>query len=304
MKFFLKVAVSLSVSAVFAFPLAGQTTSAGTSAILGSKGAQERANPASARKAAQNQRSATQLNQPTSLVPQVQFSKGMLTIHAHNSSLADVLTAVRRKTGAQVDVPPSASSERVAADLGPGPADEVLAKLLNGSKYDYVILASARDPRDLSYIMLQEKSGGSQDQNQASFTTQQPAPVEQEAPEAADEEPQPEEPAQPEPPAGEQPDTQTAQPQPPAPDNGNNGEYGTQQAPKTPEQLLEELKQMQQQQQQQNQPGTPVAPQAEQPQQPPQQQQPGTQPPQSYQPQNNQFTPGQEFPPEQNQPPQ
>lgn len=227
-----------------------------------------------------------------STVPQVQFSNGNLTIHAHNSTLTDVLAAVRHKTGAQVEAPPSASSERVAVDLGPGPADDVLAELLNGSRYDYVILASARDPRDLSYIMLQEKSGGAATGEAQAQAQQQPQPV----PETEEEEPPPppEEPAQtePEPPAAEQPDQPAPAQQPDNDGNAQNNNAnpdanGNEQQPKTPEQLLEELKQMQQQQQQGNQ-------QQPQPQQQPQQQ---NQPPQAQQFQPEQ--PQQQFPPEQ-----
>ena len=49
--------------------------------------------------------------------PQVRYSRGQLTIVAENSTLADILAAVRSQTGAQVDVPPSAT-ERVVAHLG------------------------------------------------------------------------------------------------------------------------------------------------------------------------------------------
>ncbi|MGA9815069.1 MAG: hypothetical protein WBQ64_19970, partial [Terriglobales bacterium] len=58
--------------------------------------------------------------------PQVHYSQGQLTIVAENSTLADILRAVRAQTGAAVEVPPNAT-ERVVTHLGPGPARDVLA---------------------------------------------------------------------------------------------------------------------------------------------------------------------------------
>src|SRR5262245_60317508 len=74
--------------------------------------------------------------------PRVSYSNGMLGIVAENSTLADVLTAVRQKTGTNIDAPASAASERVVISIGPAPANSVLAALLNGSRFDYIILGS------------------------------------------------------------------------------------------------------------------------------------------------------------------
>ena len=63
--------------------------------------------------------------------PQVQYSNGQLTIMAENSTLADILRAVRTQTGAEVEIPPNANRAGSGA-LGPGPARDVLAALLNG----------------------------------------------------------------------------------------------------------------------------------------------------------------------------
>ncbi|MGH8337817.1 MAG: hypothetical protein ACRETL_13585, partial [Gammaproteobacteria bacterium] len=74
--------------------------------------------------------------------PQVAFQRGLLTITAENSTLGDILRAVRNLTGATVDVPANAT-ERVAGSFGPGPARDVLSSLLNGSHFNYVLLGSA-----------------------------------------------------------------------------------------------------------------------------------------------------------------
>jgi hypothetical protein len=80
----------------------------------------------------------------------------MLTIVAQNSSLGDILREVQRSTGAVIEGPPSAT-ERVVARLGPGPARDVLASLLNGSAFNYVMVGSVSDPSGLSSVMLTMK---------------------------------------------------------------------------------------------------------------------------------------------------
>jgi hypothetical protein len=91
--------------------------------------------------------------------PQVHYSQGQLTIVAENSTLGDILRAVRAKTGAAVDVPPNAT-ERVVTHLGPGPARDVLAALLNGTHFNYVMLGSAAHPDSVDRLILTSKSGG------------------------------------------------------------------------------------------------------------------------------------------------
>jgi len=77
--------------------------------------------------------------------PKVSFSNGMLTIVAQNSTLGDILRAVRTQTGAAVEIPPNAT-ERVVIHLGPGAPRDVLAALLNGSHFNYVMLGSPTNP--------------------------------------------------------------------------------------------------------------------------------------------------------------
>ena len=69
----------------------------------------------------------------------VAFEEGQLSINATDVSLADLLFAVRAATGADIDIPLKASSERVTAQLGPGPARKVLTDLLGWSSFDYII---------------------------------------------------------------------------------------------------------------------------------------------------------------------
>jgi hypothetical protein len=98
------------------------------------------------------------LEQMPALPPKVKFSNGMLTIVAENSTLADILRAVRTQTGAIVEIPPNAT-ERVVTHLGPGPARDVLVSLLDGSHFNYVMLGSQTRPGMLERIILTSKAG-------------------------------------------------------------------------------------------------------------------------------------------------
>ncbi len=99
------------------------------------------------------------LEQEPTAAPQVSYHNDQLTIVARNSTLADVLRAVHSQTGASVDVPSNAT-ERVVGHFGPGPARDVLASLLNGSAYNYVLVGSASNPNLLDHAVLISQSRG------------------------------------------------------------------------------------------------------------------------------------------------
>jgi hypothetical protein len=86
--------------------------------------------------------------------PTVAWDGKQLSITSENSTLADILAAVRGRTQASIDIPPGASAERVAAQLGPGPAREVLTSLLSGSNFNYIILASDADEDAIQSVLL------------------------------------------------------------------------------------------------------------------------------------------------------
>ena len=188
------------------------------------------------------------LEQVPAVAPKVNFSEGELTIVAHNSTLSDVLKEVREQTGAELDIPPNAN-ERVVADLGPGPARSVLADLLNGTHFNYVMVGSITDPKAIQSIVLTPRTSGPETATTASnlpggaqrgfaqpaMMTATPAEVGQSGDDGAEE--------------ADAPDDQPEQAD--QSQQNNNGQPNT---PKTPEQLLQELQRQQQQmQQQQNQ---------------------------------------------------
>ncbi len=91
----------------------------------------------------------------------VSYQNGLLAISAQNSTLGDILREVHRLTGASIDIPQgSAANERVVTSLGPGAPRDVLAGLLNGSSFNYVMLGSNSDPAAVSSIMLTAKPLG------------------------------------------------------------------------------------------------------------------------------------------------
>lgn len=72
------------------------------------------------------------------------FHNGMLTIHADRVTLAKVLFEVQKQTGAEIAIPAGAEAEEMSAEIGPAPAREVLASLLNGSRYNFIFVGNDR----------------------------------------------------------------------------------------------------------------------------------------------------------------
>lgn len=202
------------------------------------------------------------------VAPQVSYQDGLLTIVAPNSTLGDILRGVRKHTSADIEIPATAS-ERVVTRLGPGPAREVMAELLNGSRFNYILLGSPQDANLLVRVVLVAKTGPDTPNSpaQADGNTPPPSPVANaaaDAPEAdaADDT------------ADDTTDQGTAEAEQPASPPEQPGV-------KTPQQMLQEMQQRQLQMQQQ-QPGQPgiyppppgmPMPQRPQPQQQPQEQQ-------------------------------
>lgn len=204
--------------------------------------------------------------------PQVNFQNNQLTIVAPNSTLADILRAVKKLTGAEIDVP--SAPERVVTHLGPGPAREVMADLLNGSRFNYVLLGSPNDQDALSRVVLVAKSG-SQD------ITPNPNPAEQA--QAMQQPGIPQQASLTIPPPQEAPpeanDLDPAADDNATPDENNDpnsaeAEQAPQENPgvKTPQQMLQEMQQRQLQLQQNQPPGQPPVPGSGMPPHPPQEQ--------------------------------
>jgi hypothetical protein len=188
------------------------------------------------------------LEQQPPTPPQVSYLNGQLTIDSKNATLLQVLSSVQSQTGASVDIPPGAGSERVVARLGPGTPRDVLASLLNGSKFNYVILGEPNAGGVQKVILMAKTApaGGTsavnatQDNYHPPIQPQAVEPPEDEYPQnEPDVENQPV-PGQPGIPGGEQG----------VPEGPNPGLNQAQPGVRTPEQMLQDLQRMQQQQQQ------------------------------------------------------
>lgn len=91
---------------------------------------------------------------------EVTFRNGLLSIVANKVTLSEVLFAVQQRTGADIAIPAGAEQEKVAAEFEPAPAPEVLARLLNGSNFNFLILSAADDPKHLDRVILSPRTDG------------------------------------------------------------------------------------------------------------------------------------------------
>jgi len=108
---------------------------------------------------------AAHLSVPTPVAPPkrgllVSFQGGLLSINSNKANLSEVLFAIHEKTGAEIAIPAGAEQEQVVAEYGPAPAPEVLAHLLNGSKFNFLILSSSTDPHALDRVILSSRPEG------------------------------------------------------------------------------------------------------------------------------------------------
>src|ERR1700729_4143059 len=113
------------------------------------------------------------------IAPQVSYENGLLTIVAQNSTLGDILRGVKKHTSADIEIPPTAS-ERVVTRLGPAPPREVMAELLNGSHFNYILLGSLKVSNSLARVVLVAKTGpdtGAAAPPQAEAAVPAPAPA-------------------------------------------------------------------------------------------------------------------------------
>jgi hypothetical protein len=92
--------------------------------------------------------------------PAVAWDGKQLTVDAENSTLADILVAVRKQTGASVDIPGAAWGERVFVHLGPGPPRDIISSLVYGLPFDYIVETAEDDPDTLRSIVLTPQGRG------------------------------------------------------------------------------------------------------------------------------------------------
>jgi len=118
------------------------------------------------------------LNQLPPSEPKVTYENGLLSIAAQNSTLAEILGDVRQLTGASIELPPNGAQERVVTQLGPGAPRDVLALLLNGTAFNYVMLGSTSDPNAIATIVITPKPSSGEAQTATNTPpTAEPTPM-------------------------------------------------------------------------------------------------------------------------------
>jgi hypothetical protein len=123
----------------------------------------------------------------------VDFRDGKLSVIADDAELGKVLHQIGESTGASVEVAPEITGERVIAHLGPGPAAEIVATLLNSPRIDFILMGS-EDESSIKRLIVRRKASFGKELPQS-----RPAQPPATQPEASATE------AQPEPPAEDQP---------------------------------------------------------------------------------------------------
>jgi hypothetical protein len=93
--------------------------------------------------------------------------------------LADILNEVRAQTGADIAIPAGAEQEQVVATIGPATPRAALSELLNGSRYNFIIVGTDADANQLERVVLTPK--GVIDANDAPPPAADPVPVAQAA---------------------------------------------------------------------------------------------------------------------------
>jgi len=138
---------------------------------------------------------------------EVEYNDGRLRIRADHASLAEVLTEVQRQTGTDIPIPPGAAQEQIVAVIGPAPIREALVSLLNGSRFNFIMVDSEREPGKLKSVILTYRGAGG---------ISQPATVSPEQPVTQSEpEPEPQPTPEPQPEMQQQPEGQGQQEAPP-----------------------------------------------------------------------------------------
>jgi hypothetical protein len=117
----------------------------------------------------------------------VEYKNGRLSILAEKVSLAQVLGEVQRKIGADIPVPPLAAQEQVIVNTGLLPVRDALTSLLNGSRFNFIIVGADGDPAKVKSVILSYRGAGGMSQ---------PVVAPQPEPAATESQPEPEPPPQ------------------------------------------------------------------------------------------------------------
>ncbi|HWF02469.1 MAG TPA: hypothetical protein VHA06_02210 [Candidatus Angelobacter sp.] len=108
----------------------------------------------------------------------VEYVKGQLTVVSHGAPLGTVLKLVSTRTGAAVGLAPELQNEQVVAQLGPGSVREIVTRLLDSPKIDYILMGVGNDADSLQRIVVQSRRASGRG-SMADLRPPQPAPEEE-----------------------------------------------------------------------------------------------------------------------------
>jgi hypothetical protein len=89
---------------------------------------------------------------------EISFQDGRLRLVSNKASLAEVLNEIRAQLNADIVVPAGAEQEVVAVALGPSTPRDVISKLLDGSRYNFIIVGTDADANQVERVVLSPKN--------------------------------------------------------------------------------------------------------------------------------------------------
>jgi hypothetical protein len=89
---------------------------------------------------------------------EISFQDGRLRLVSNKASLAEVLNEIRTQLKADIAVPAGAEQEVVAVALGPSTPRDVISKLLDGSRYNFIIVGTDADANQVERVVLSPKN--------------------------------------------------------------------------------------------------------------------------------------------------
>ncbi len=91
---------------------------------------------------------------------EVTLQDDKLRLVSNKASLAEVLNELHSQLNADIPIPAGAEQELVAVVLGPGTQREVISKLLEGSRYNFIIVGTDQDANKVERVILSPKTPG------------------------------------------------------------------------------------------------------------------------------------------------
>src|SRR5438309_4951499 len=89
---------------------------------------------------------------------EITFQDGRLRLVSNKASLAEVLNEIRTQLNADIVIPAGAEQEVVAVALGPSTPRDVISKLLDGSRYNFIIVGTDADANQVERVVLSPKT--------------------------------------------------------------------------------------------------------------------------------------------------